>query len=107
MGHHMITTNLHNATIFYWTITSEKNLLDCESDIMAKINTDHFPVIIKIKMALKTKITEKEEATKKYYKPNAEDWEKHNVEFGNRIKEMGETMNLEEIVKAIKKSRGK
>lgn len=82
----------------------KKNLIDCESDILAKINTDHFPVILKVKMALETKPTDKEEATNKYYKPNAEDREKHNEDFKERTEETGEELNFEEITKAIKKA---
>lgn len=79
-----------------------KNLLDCESNIPAKINTNHFPVILKVKMALET--NEKEEATKKYHKPDAEKWEKYNTELNNRMREIEDKNNFEEILKAIKQA---
>lgn len=84
-----------------------KNFIDCESDINAIINTDQFPVILKVKMALETKVTEKQEPAKKYYKPDAENWERYNEDFKRKIEEIEEEINFEAVTKAIKETAEK
>ena len=71
----------HYDTTDYWLPPQRwKNAIqDCEADWEANLDTDHYPVIIKIRLRLKSKIKNKLETRTQFEKATTEQFQKYNI----------------------------